>query len=123
MKNKRKRIISLFLSLILLLSSVTISGLSVFAEDLTSGSCGDNVTYSFNSSTGTLTISGEGPMTDYGFSSSPFYNNSSIINVTIQSGVTSIGKSTFCYCKGLTSVTIPGSVTSIGSSAFSIVPI
>ncbi|MBQ7740229.1 MAG: leucine-rich repeat protein [Eubacterium sp.] len=118
MKNKRKRIISLFLSLILLLSSVTISGLSVFAEDLTSGSCGDNVTYSFNSSTGTLTISGEGPMTDYGFSSSPFYNNSSIINVTIQSGVTSIGKSTFCYCKGLTSVTIPGSVTSIGSSAF-----
>ena len=32
--------------------------------------------------------------------------------------VTSIGKSAFCYCTGLTSVTIPNSVTTIGSSAF-----
>ena len=33
--------------------------------------------------------------------------------------VTSIERSAFCYCSGLTSVTIPDSVTSIGMSAFS----
>lgn len=33
--------------------------------------------------------------------------------------VTSIGKSAFCYCRGMTSVTIPSSVTSIGESVFS----
>ncbi len=40
-------------------------------------------------------------------------------SVTIPESVTSIGKSAFYGCKGLTSVTIPNSVTSIGSSAFS----
>ena len=40
-------------------------------------------------------------------------------DVTIPSGVTSIGSSAFYDCDGLTSVTIPNSVTSIGSSAFS----
>ena len=32
--------------------------------------------------------------------------------------VTTIGKSAFCHCKGLTSVTIPNSVTTIGMMAF-----
>ena len=32
--------------------------------------------------------------------------------------VTSIGKSAFSFCTGLTSITIPNSVTSIGKSAF-----
>ena len=32
--------------------------------------------------------------------------------------VTSIGKSAFSFCTGLTSITIPNSVTSIGESAF-----
>ena len=40
-------------------------------------------------------------------------------NSTIPNGVTSIGRSAFSGCSGLTSVTIPNSVTSIGSSAFS----
>ena len=37
---------------------------------------------------------------------------------TIQEGVTSIGKSAFDNCYGLTSITIPNSVTSIGGGAF-----
>ena len=40
-------------------------------------------------------------------------------NSTIPNGVTSIGRSAFEGCSGLTSVTIPNSVTSIGNYAFS----
>ena len=38
--------------------------------------------------------------------------------ITIPNSVTSIGKSAFEYCTGLTSITIPNSVTSIGEGAF-----
>ena len=40
-------------------------------------------------------------------------------NTTIPNSVTSIGKSAFSGCSGLTSITIPNSVTSIGYYAFS----
>jgi hypothetical protein len=40
-------------------------------------------------------------------------------NTKIPNSVTSIGRSAFVGCSGLTSVTIPNSVTSIGESAFS----
>lgn len=41
-----------------------------------------------------------------------------ITEYVIPEGVTSIGDSAFCDCRGLTSITIPDSVTSIGSKAF-----
>ena len=40
-------------------------------------------------------------------------------NTIIPYGITSIGRSAFSYCDGLTSIEIPNSVTSIGGSAFS----
>ena len=107
----------------------------------TSGKCGDNVTWSFAGDT--LTISGTGPMADYDFGSTSwydfreqikqsviesgvtsvgkcaFYNCTSLTSVTIPADVTSIGKSAFRYCRSLTGVTIPDSVTSIGEEAFS----
>ena len=85
-----------------------------------SGSCGENVTYSFVSSTGTLTISGTGDMYSYSDESDrPWHNyRSSIKKVVINNGVTSIVSGAFSYCSGLTSVTIPNSVTSIGGGAF-----
>ena len=84
------------------------------------GSCGDNVNYSLDTSTGVLSITGTGAMKDYNYySSAPWYSNRSYIKtVEISNGVTSIGDYAFYYCEGLTSVTIPNSVTSIGNYAF-----
>ncbi|MCC8156670.1 MAG: leucine-rich repeat protein, partial [Oscillospiraceae bacterium] len=93
------------------------------------GTCGENVIWTLDTSTGVLTISGEGEMEDYSFysysdvsdvSDVPWYSlRESITAVVIEDGVTSIGNRAFCYCSNLTSVTIPDSVTSISSAAFS----
>ena len=113
-----KKIISLFLSLTMLLSLTAGLDFSAYADTLTTGKCGKNVTYSFDSDTGTLTISGTGDMYNYYFDDSVFYNNKNIKVVIIEKGVTNIGNYAFCSCTSLTSITIPGSVTSIGGSAF-----
>ncbi len=107
-----KKVISLFLSLAMLLSIVSVVDFSAYA-DVQRGSCGDNVTYSLDTETGVLTISGTGDMY-YG----PFYENTNIKSVIIESGVTSIGDEAFSGCRSLTNVTIPDSVTSIGDDAF-----
>ncbi|MED9970071.1 MAG: leucine-rich repeat domain-containing protein [Ruminococcus sp.] len=67
---------------------------------------------------GTLTISGNGAIADFG-SNSTLPWGKGIKSVVIEEGITSIGSYAFYNCTGLTNVTIPGSVTSIGKSAFS----
>ena len=90
------------------------------ADTPTSGTCGaygNNVQWSFAGDT--LTISGTGPMADYDFGSTPWYDfREQIKRSVIESGVTSIGKCAFYNCAALTSVKIPADVTSIGKSAF-----
>ena len=105
---------------ILFLFSLVLQPLVASADD--GGKCGDNVYYSYNSATHTLTISGEGNMDNYyggmveGWDQRPWrsYCNN-IHSIIIDSGVTSIGSGAFADCGSLTSVTIPNSVTSIGN--------
>ena len=116
-----KKIMSLFLSLTMLLSLTVGLDLTVYA-DVVTGKCGDNVTYSLDTSTGVLTISGTGNMYNYfnpdaGEYETPFYYEQ-ITSAVINSGVTNIGKSFFSNCTNLTSITIPNSVTKIAESAF-----
>lgn len=80
-----------------------------------SGSCGDNVTWYYNESTHTLTISGSGEMWELWGEA---VGLSDITTVIIEPGVTSIGIRAFYGCTSLTSVTIPNTVTSIGGGAF-----
>ena len=112
-----KKIISLVLSFAMLLSLTAGMDFSAYADELTTGSCGKNVTYSFDSSTGTLTISGTGDMYDY-YNNSPFDSNDSIKSVIIQDGVKSIGRFAFSSCSGITALSIPDSVSSINHGAF-----
>ena len=78
--------------------------------------------WNFNESTGTLTISGDGPMKDYSFESyedSPWYSfKEDIIAIVIEEGVTSVGDFSFVQCSNATSVSIPESLINIGNYAF-----
>ena len=75
----------------------------------------DDVRYSVNNDNTTVTVVG------YPLGSKPTGDLTIPESVTfggISFPVTSIGRSAFEYCSGLTSVTIPGSVTSIGVGVF-----
>ncbi|MBR3789616.1 MAG: leucine-rich repeat domain-containing protein, partial [Clostridia bacterium] len=68
---------------------------------------------------GTLTITGSGAMADYSLNNTPWGNyKSSITQINIENGVTTIGEGAFKGCSELASVTIPDSITTIGSSVF-----
>ena len=83
-----------------------------------SGTCGENLTWVLDDE-GTLTISGTGEMTNWGWGGASWYTDSdSIQTVVIEEGITHIGDTAFWRCSNLENVTIPDSVTSIGDYAF-----
>ena len=90
-------------------------------DPTTSGSCGANVTWEFDPSTGALTITGTGAMDDYLNNASAPWNSyiTNITSVTITDGVTNVGNHSFEQCKSLTTVTIGDDVETIGTFAFS----
>ncbi len=84
-----------------------------------SGTCGDDLTWSLDTETGVLEISGTGAMANYSYNSAPWNSNiNSITSISIGDGVTSIGDYAFYRCASFTDITIPNSVTSIGNNAF-----
>lgn len=117
MKRMFKKLVSLLLAMLIMFGSATFAGFmtmdfSVKAEAVESGTCGENLTWSLNTDTGELIISGQGDMT-----SAP-WDVSYVKTVTIQDGVTSICARAFEDCSELTSVTIPNSMLVIGNHAF-----
>ena len=93
--------------------------LPMLANADSSGTCGENVTWKYEETTKTLTISGSGKMENYNSrNNSPWYSlRENILNVIISNGVTSIGSSAFQDCSILSTINIPNSVTSIGNNA------
>ena len=92
----------------------------IIASAATSGTCGDNLTWTFDN--GTLTISGTGEMEDYYWEENHrapwFKNRESIKNVVIEEGATNISTYAFYCCSNLINITISNSVTNIESDAF-----
>ena len=105
-----------------LLFALLWGGAATVQAEIVSGKCGAegaNVTWTFDTETGKLEISGTGAMENKNYEGIPWrdYLNS-ITSVTINDGVTSIGEYAFALCSLMTSVTIPESVTAIGPRAF-----
>ena len=86
----------------------------------TSGKCGPSAYWSFDSSTGTLTISGSGAMEDYEYGNEfPWmdYRNS-IQTIVIGDQITQIGRNAFPWT-ACSTIQFGKSVRSIGAKAFS----
>lgn len=96
-------------------------------QNPTSGICGENLIWSFDKATGTLTVSGEGEMYDYSTSADelPWYaHRQNITALVVEEGATSIGEFAFAYVfPVLSDVTLPSTMISIGKQAFHSCPI
>lgn len=113
---KRNQFISRLMALLLALGLLL--PLAPTAQAAQSGTCGENLTWSFDS--GKLTISGSGDMTDYTeWDLPPWYGfREDILWLSLPQGLTSVGDMAFYDCTSLTAVTIPSTVTDIGELAF-----
>jgi len=86
-------------------------------QTLDSGVSGE-VTWKLNG-LGTLTISGSGAMDDYTSRNAPWYDyRESILQIVVESGVTSIGSYAFAECNYVEKIILSEGITSIGNWAF-----
>lgn len=126
--NVRKRFLSAFLSLVLcFVSFFGMFSTSVFAA--TSGSCGatgSSVSWSYDSGTKTLTITGTGKIKDYSDADSilsaghaPWEDyREECEYVVVGEGVTRIGDYSFISMTALKSISLPSTLEEIGERAF-----
>lgn len=118
----KKRILSTLLALCMVLSLLPAEALAQDTTVPTSGTCGENLTWTLEN--GTLTITGLGTMDDFSLDTStlaPWYDNAaSIETVIIEDGATSIGDYAFFYLENLSNIIIPSSITKIGNYAFEV---
>lgn len=120
MKNKLRNISTVIIALLILLCCFPLPAFAVTH----SGTCGDNMTWTFDTDTGVLTISGTGDMYDYIADydtyeyTQPWYSHSLYIKkLVINEGVTSIGDNAFVM-NDFSEVSLPDSLISIGERAF-----
>lgn len=154
MNNHLKKLISCILTVLILMTAVPLSGLSDPFEWLNlgitasaevdlaeSGACGENATYTFDFSSGLLTVGGTGKIEGHAFRQRKeiryveiengiteigeyaFTACTNLMNVTIPDSVTTIDEFSFDGCISLTSITIPSSVTAIGNCTLGVLPI
>ncbi len=122
----KKRILSILLAALMLLSALPLGMVdTAYAAALASGKCGDSATWTLDS-TGTLTISGTGPMYGYSLFKNPWCDSAlrssgistRVKNVEISSGVTTLGAYAFSACDSMTGVSLPETLLAVGESCF-----
>ncbi|MBQ8763555.1 MAG: leucine-rich repeat domain-containing protein [Clostridia bacterium] len=127
MKKTFKKVISLFLSALIIVSAAVTGAVAAESVVLT-GYCGDTVQWKFDTVNGELKIFGSGKTNNFEYENSIYYYSTelspwwylkkSIKKITIENGITEIGDAAFAGCENVVSVNIPSSVHSIGNSAF-----
>ncbi len=97
--------------------AIAVSVGTLFAE---SGTCGPDLTWFYNPSDNSLTISGTGPMTNYSPDNyAPWYEyKDKITSLKLEPGMTTIGDYAFFLLSLVKDATIPEGVTSIGDYSF-----
>ena len=84
-----------------------------------SGQCGDNLYWSYDEATKTISITGSGDMYDYTANTQPWVLfKEQILKVTTSNDATSIGTSAFEGCIRLGKVTLGSSIQNIAAKAF-----
>lgn len=83
-----------------------------------SGSCGDNINWTYNSEKKELNINGYGKMYDYGWRNRAPWRNFKINSVIIGDKIESIGRCAFLNCIYLDSIKIGKNTTFIHKKAF-----
>ncbi len=93
---------------------------NAFNNVVLSGTCGENMTWSLNLGTGTMTLDGSGEMTDYSLENpAPWYGFASLIKaITYGSSVTDIGAYAFVNCSGLQAMILPLTIKTISENSF-----
>lgn len=83
------------------------------------GTCGDDLSWSFDTATGLLSITGTGDMTDFTYIDPAPWNEyiDDITAAELGDGVTSLGWFAFFGCESLKSLSLPDSFASIGLDA------
>ena len=89
------------------------------------GQCGDDLTWTLDSS-GTLTISGTGPMYNYSLWDNPWCDialrssgiSTRVVNAVVSSGVTALGERALADCGSMVSVSLPETLLTVGESCF-----
>lgn len=111
-----------------------LSTFSVVAQESESLTCGDDCHWSYDETTETLTITGSGPMKDFGPDGAvgmnkltyqaerPWHNFASQIKNVVINGLTSVGHRAFQDMPNLENVTLSDGITTIGRSAFAVSP-
>ena len=87
--------------------------------DYKTGECGKNLYWKLDSD-GVLMIAGIGPMDDYYFYDTPWYDNLTEINtIIISEGVSTVGAGAFHNCTHCSAVELPDTLTEIREEGFS----
>ena len=132
----KKRILSILLAALMLLSALPLgmvdtayaaetSGVAAQSYYVAGGQCGDDLTWTLDSS-GTLTISGTGPMYGYSLFKNPWCDSAlrssgistRVVNAVVSSGVTALGERALADCGSMVSVSLPETLLTVGESCF-----